>query len=77
MKIGRLSVMIEEHKTLGKIFVIRAINTDDLGDIFDATGDHMVLRVTKDTAILLSQYIDETIEEDFLNENETRSTVDN
>jgi hypothetical protein len=67
MMVGKLSILIEDHKTLGKIFVIRATNSDIAGDIFDVNGDHMVLRVSRDTAIMLSQYIDESVEEDFLN----------
>jgi len=59
MMVGKLSVMLEKHPTLGEIFVIRANGNNAY--VFDISGDQMVLRVTKDTALLLSQLIDEEL----------------
>jgi hypothetical protein len=64
MKIGKLSVRIAEHETIGDHVEIRVQNSEtEEYFVYDEITDTVKLRLTKDTALKLSQFIDETVEE--------------
>jgi hypothetical protein len=68
MKIGKLSVRIAEHETIGDHVEIRVQNTETQEFfVYDEVTDTVKLRLTKDTALRLSQFIDETVEEGISN----------
>lgn len=63
MKAGKLSVVLEDHPDLGKVFVIRASNAKhNLFQVLDNEEDgygNLVLRISPETMLLISQYADD------------------
>lgn len=69
MKAGHLSILLEDHPTAGKVFVIRVSNDKkNFFQIFEEPGQegygNLVLRVTPETMLLVSQYVDEMFSDD-------------
>lgn len=67
MQVGKLSVSLEEVGELGKVFVIQVSNNSGMFfDVATAGGkiqDGMLtLRVSKDTALLLSRLIEDELD---------------
>ena len=57
MRLGKLSIRVQDHETLGRVYVIETSNTD-LYEIFLAEGDSLTLRITPETMMLLSEFVD-------------------
>jgi hypothetical protein len=66
MIVGKLTINVEDHPGLGEIFVLCANN--NTGWVFETSGNQLKLRITKETAALLCNYIDEVLEEKLFSE---------
>lgn len=66
MIVGKLIVDVRPHPELGQIFIIKANN--NTAHVFNVNGDQLELRLTKETAALLCNYIDEVLEEKLFSE---------
>lgn len=68
MQAGKLSIVLEDHPTMGKVFIIKANNVEhNTFELLDQDEDgfgNLVLRITPQTMLLISQYADEMFTDD-------------
>lgn len=64
-----ISIMLEDHETLGRIFVLRVNNND--AAVFDVKNldgvideGQLTVRISKETAMAIVQYIDDSMDEE-------------
>lgn len=63
MQIGKwLIVREDESKKAGGRHVVIEARNDEIRKVFEVTGDHLRLRLTKESAAQLAQFIDEFLD---------------
>lgn len=63
MKLGKLNVELVSHEIMGEVFRIKAKNPKESYH-FKVEAEQLVLYVSKSTALLLSDYIDNTLNDE-------------